>query len=196
MPNNNEKEFISAAGKLGYKALCFLYRLEDYLKKQKNFEDEKLNIYMGVLADNRNINKVRSRIENAKAFIAFKSFGNDRFAIEKSRADMVFAFEENPKRDFIHQRASGLNHILCRLANENNVFIGFSLNSILNSENKFIILGRIMQNIKLCKKFKAKTIVASFARKPFEMRSVHDIISLFKTLGWEKPDFLKESVLK
>ena len=198
IPNNNEKEFIAIAEKLGFKGICFLYELKDYLAKQEKFvnDGKKIKIYNGILVNSKNIRKINTKSKSADAFIVAKSSNNDREAIEKSNADIIFSLEEGAKKDFIHQRASGLNHILCKLAKENNVIVGFSLSSILNARNKHEILGRIMQNIKICRKFKAKTIVGSFAEKPFEMRSAHDIISLFGILDLKSSVFLKESDIK
>ena len=193
MPCNNEEEFIVIAEKLGYNALCFLYDVKEYQAKQKKFEAKKIKLYAGILADSRSINKVRNKSKNEKVFVAVRSSNNDREIMEKPKADMVFSFEESPKMDFIHQRASGLNHILCKIAKKNNIIIGFSLSSILNSKNKQVILGRIMQNIKLCRKFRVKTAIASFAQKPFEMRGAHDLRSLFEILGSKNPAFLEES---
>ena len=197
IPNKNEEEFAATAEKLGYKGLCFLYDFNNYTNKQEKFgKNKKIKIYTGVLADNKNINKVKSKLKNEKVFVAVRSSDNDREVIKQAKADMVFSFEDNVKKDFIHHRASGLNQVLCRLANENDVIIGFSLSSILNAENKSLVLGRIMQNISLCRKFKVKTAIASFAQKPFEMRSIHDISSLFEVLGCKNPDFLKEADIK
>ena len=103
--------------------------------------------------------------------------------IERLKPNISFSFEENTRTDFIHQRASGLNHILCKSAKENNVTIGYSIKSILDAENKQEILGRMMQNIRICRKYKIKTIIASFAQRPLEMRNVHDLTSLFEILG-------------
>ena len=193
MPCNNEEEFIVIAEKLGYNAICFLYDIRGYQTKQKKIETKKIKLYTGILADSRSINKLRNKSKNEKVFVAVRSSNNDREIMEKPKADMVFSFEESPKMDFIHQRASGLNHILCKIAKKNNIIIGFSLSSILNSKNKQVILGRIMQNIKLCRKFRVKTAIASFAQKPFEMRGAHDLRSLFEILGSKNPAFLEES---
>ena len=197
IPNNNEEEFITIAEKLGYRGLCFLYDFNSYSNKQeKSGKNEKIKIYTGVLADSKNIYKIKSKLKNEKVFVAAKSSDDDREIIKQAKADMVFSFEDNAKKDFIHHRASGLNQVLCKSANENDVIIGFSLRSVLNAENKSLILGRIMQNISICRKFKAKTAIASFAQKPFEMRSVHDVISLFEVLGCKNPDFLKDQDIK
>ena len=190
IPSNNEEEFIAMAYRLGYKELCFLYELDDYANKKKELEKiQKIKIYTGVLANSKNINKIRNKL--GKAFVAVKSQDSNREIIEKSKADMIFSLEDSLKRDFIHQRASGLNHILCRSAKENKIIIGFSLSLILNSQNKFSVLGRMAQNIRLCKKFKVQTAIASFAQKPLDMRSAHDMISLFELLGLENPEFVK-----
>ncbi|MDP6139299.1 MAG: hypothetical protein QGI89_04355, partial [Candidatus Woesearchaeota archaeon] len=61
IPKNNEEDFVAIAEKLGYKGLCFLYNYNDYLNKQKNFETKKIKIYTGVLAENKNINKIKSK---------------------------------------------------------------------------------------------------------------------------------------
>ena len=189
IPYGNEEEFITMAERLGYTGLCFLYNFDDY--QDKKFEkNKKIKIYTGILADSRNINKI-NKLKNKKVFVAIKSSNKDREIIDRLKVDMIFSFEDAVRRDFIHQRASSLNHVLCRAAKEKNVIIGFSLSSILNAGNKSVVLGRMSQNIKLCRKFKVKTVIASFAQKPFDMRSSHDMISLFKSLGSENPTFLK-----
>ena len=187
VPNNNEEEFIAMAERLGYKELFFLYNLHEYITKQEKSEKNnnkvnKIKIHNGVLADKNTLYKIQNKLKDKEAFVAIKSSSNDKEAIEKSRIDMVFSFEESPRKDFIHHRASGLNHILCKMAKENNVAIGFSIKSLLDAGNKPELLGRIMQNMKLCRKFEVKTSIASFATNPFEMRGAHDLASLFKIL--------------
>ena len=43
---------------------------------------------------------------------------------------------------------------ICKLANKNKIAIGFNFNDILKSKNKGQLIGRMMQNAKLCKKYK------------------------------------------
>ena len=88
----------------------------------------------------------------------------------------------------MHQRGSGLDHILSKLAHDKKVAIGFSLSSIMNSKNKNIILGRMMQNIMLCRKYSVKAVIASFAETPFGMRSPYDMMSLFAVLGMRQEE--------
>jgi|TARA_B100002003_G_C14113755_1_gene535719 RNase P/RNase MRP subunit p30 len=195
IPRDNEKEFISIAEKLGYKELMFLYSLNAFQNK-KTFENKKIKAKIGILADSRNIYNLKNKLKDKKTLIAVKSFGNDREIIEKSYADLIFSIESVGHKDFIHQRGSGLNHVMCKLAKEKKVSIGFSFNSILKSNKKYEILGRISQNIKLCRKYKVQSRIASFASKPYEMRAPSDLINFFVVLGMtpkEAQDSLKSS---
>ena len=189
-PDNNEREFISIASKLGYNSLCFVYKFDknkiakykELIKNQQ--KNTKLKLYLGILAEFNEINKAKKHAD----LILVQNSEKNREVLEKSKADILFDLETQNKRDFIHHRASGLNHILCNLANKNNKIIAFSLNSILNSKNKAQVLGRISQNIKLCRKYKVKTLISSFAKNPFEMRSVSDLMNLFVVLGMHQKE--------
>ena len=189
LPKNNEDKFISIAEKLGYRELLFLYSFEEYIEKQKTpIKNAKIKIIYGILANEKNIQKVNNKFKGKNVFVAIKSQVSSREIIEKSQANLLFSLEEHGRKDFMHQRGSGLDHILAKLAHDKNVSIGFSLNSIINSKNKGIIIGRVMQNIMLCRKYKVKTVIASFAETPFEMRSPYDVMSLFVNLGMRQED--------
>lgn len=186
MPKNNEEEFIEIAAKLGIKKLYFLYNFESYdeekiqarLKDVKNYN---VSISFGFIANKHNLNKA---IKQSR-FLAAKSSENDRFFIESKKIKLIYGFEEFHKKDYISQRASGLNHVLCELARKNNTAIGFSYSSLLNKDNSLtsLLIGRMLQNIRLCKKYKVKTIIGSFSDKPFGLRAPHDIASLFSLFG-------------
>ena len=174
-PKNNEKEFIEIAEKLGTKKIIFLYNFEDFKPKQ-NF-DSNIEIKIGIIATTRNINQA-SKLSRV---VCVKSSPYDRQLIESGKISMIYGFEENPKRDGMHQQASGLNHIMCSIAKSKNVAIGFSYTSLI--ENNPIIAGRMMQNLKLCRKYKTGTLVGSFASNPFQLRQKHDVASLFRLIG-------------
>lgn len=184
-PDRNEKEFVEVAEKLGYKGLIFVY------PSKAGFADAaklgaKTKVICALISDQKKIQQARQNL--VPVFV--KSTGDDRFAFEKSKPDLVFELEEAQKHDYIHQRASGLNHILCELAKKNNVGIGFSFSSVLNSSGmlRAQIIGRMQQNISLCRKYKNKVVIASFARNPFEMRSPQDLISFFVTIGMHQKE--------
>lgn len=115
------------------------------------------------------------------------SGGNEiinRKAVESKSVDILLHPEENTKKDFMHSRNSGLNQVLCKLASKNNVAIGFSFNNILNSSGmkRATILGRMMQNIILCRKYKVKMIIINHIANDSE-RSNGDLRSFGICLG-------------
>lgn len=172
-PRNNEQEFIKLAEKLGFKELIFLYTSADFPKSNSMFK-----IKQALLLPTSKVN-----IAHSKKLPAFhKGHDNAREAIERD-FDVVFAVEDDPRTDHLHFRNSGLNHVLCRLASKNDVRVGFSFSSVLHSNKRNIIMGRMMQNIRFCRKFKVKTIIASFARTPFDMRAPSELRAFFETLG-------------
>lgn len=104
----------------------------------------------------------------------------NRAALENKKVFMLLNPEIARKRDFGDWRNSGLNDVLCNLASKNNVSIGIDLSSL--PENKFELaerLGRIMQNIRLCRKFNAKMLI--FSEK--EQMNDSDLMAVGMTLG-------------
>ncbi len=178
-PQNNEKEFIEIAKKLGYGSLCLVYSLKSF--KPKKIKSD-LRIKYGVLVEEKNLRKFNKPKE--VDFVLVKCNDNTRRVIEKNKDLIVFGFDEDNKKDLIHQRRSGLNHIICNLAAKNNIKIGFSFSSLLNVNEKKrnILIGRIVSNIKLCRKYKTKIVIGSFTSKPYEMRALNDLVALFSTL--------------
>jgi len=67
----------------------------------------------------------------------------------------------------------------CALANKNEVAVGVSLNSL----NGPVMIGRIKQNIKLCRKYKVKMLFFTFAQNKYEMKGAQDLLSLLRVLG-------------
>lgn len=164
-PNKNEKEFIEMAEELGYSSLLFIYE-----NKIPHLDiKSKIKIYKSLL--NKHSKEI-SIYENAK---------ENRELFENKKIDIIFNLENNPKQDFMHHRASGFNHILANLANKNRIAIAFSFNSLKNDQA--VKMGRMMQNIALCKKYKVKMCFASFAKDPYEMRPSQDKKNLGILLG-------------
>jgi len=191
-PNGNEEEFIELALKLGYSRLCFIYKYskgkDEYNERVKKLQEKtKLKLSYGFLASLKDTNKIKT-----KNLIFVKGSAKNRFFIEKKKADVLFSLEDGKREDFMHHRASGLNHVLCTLASKNKIAVGFSFNMLLRDrKNLYKILGRMMQNIQLCRKYKVKTLIGSFAERPFEMRAAENLINLFSVLGMNKGEVKK-----
>lgn len=186
IPNNNEAEFAEIASKLGIKKLIFLYGFDDFNEKlQKRVEElngyKGIRVEIGLIVNQKNIKKSRKN----QGLIVAKSSGKDRFFIESGKVDLMYGFEEISNKDYLHQRASGLNHILCDLLKRNGITVGFSYGSLGKSQETPLLIGRMMQNIMLCQKYRVKTAIASFSGNQYSLRSPHDVISLFSLLGMD-----------
>jgi len=107
----------------------------------------------------------------------------NRRVVSSKRVDVLLDPHTGKRYDFLHQRNSGLNHVLCRLAKENNVAIGFSFSSVLQSKERGKLIGRMMQNIKLCRKYKVRMVIGSFGKTQDDVRSEKDMQSFFKVIG-------------
>jgi RNase P/RNase MRP subunit p30 len=174
-PQGNESKFAEIARKLGYDSLYFVYPIENFNKNQISFNG--IDTKKAIICEEKNIIKARKLTK----YVFVKSPEDPRHLIENNRDIIIFDFEKNTRKDKFHQKSSGLNHILCDLAAKHNITIAHSLNSLINLEPRFkdIILGRVIANIRLCKKYKNKTLIGSFAKEPFEMRGYKDLISVF-----------------
>lgn len=187
MPKGNEAEFIWVASRLSIKKLLFLYDFDNYNEeKAKKTLDAAGNsgntdTKIGFIVNQRNMDKAS---RHSRLLVA-KSSDNDRNIIESGKVKIIYGFEEVHKKDYIHQRASGLNHILCELAAKNKVAIGFSYCSLINQSPAVasMAMGRMVQNMRLCRKYGVKTAIGAFTEKPYGLRAQHDIESLFRTLG-------------
>ncbi len=173
-PNNNEKELIEMAEYLGYSGLCLAYNEPKNIDELK--KTTKIRLLYGLLTKPM----VRAKAD----LVLVKNSDQNRAVMEKMKPDILFGLESDNRRDYMHHRASGLNQVLCKIAAQNNITIGFSISAILSSTpmKKSILLGRISQNIRLCRKYKVKIIMASFAKTPYEMRAPNDIKSLLLVL--------------
>ena len=107
----------------------------------------------------------------------------NRKTVENKQVDILVAPERVGRKDRLNQRDSGLNDVLCKLAKENDVAIGFSFSDLLNSKYRAVVLGRMMQNVRLCRKYKVRMVLASFAHDPWDMRSAYDLLAFGQVLG-------------
>lgn len=184
-PQGNEEEFVKMAEKLGIKSITFVY------SDPKQFYTKKTEIKYdcAVLCQPPKIPSMKSK---KIPYLCPAS----RDAIERG-APLVFAFEITEDKDHTHYRRSGLNQVLCKLATQKNVAIGFSLHTMLTSEGRkrAMIMGRIMQNIIFLRKYKTNVKIASFATNPYEMRAPSDVSSLFVSLGMRPEEAKKALVL-
>jgi len=129
-----------------------------------------------------NLNEARKQIqklkkENKKVIIQAQDDVFNRKVFENKDVNIIIGLEFHNRKSKLKQRDSGLNEIHCKLAKQNNIKIGIDLNKLKKQDkkNKAIILSRIIQNIRLCKRTKTHII---FIPK----QSKQDTLSFFITL--------------
>ena len=135
------------------------------------------------------------KIGNSKQIIVIKGINDDvnRAALENKYIDVLLNPGFFNEKDFMHSRNSGLNQVLCKLAKKNDIAIGFGFSDLIHFEKKEILLGRMMQNISLCRKFKVKMVLGSFANKDIEIKNKNELMSFGKIIGMDGRE-IKESL--
>ena len=128
-------------------------------------------------------NDLIQRLKTTKKPVVVEGGLFNREILSNKKVDMLLSPEKMSRKDFMHSRNSGLNHVLCKLANKNKIAIGFNFNDILKSKNKGQLIGRMMQNVKLCRKYKVDTVFASFSETKWDMRPAKDLINFATVLG-------------
>ena len=104
----------------------------------------------------------------------------NKAALENKKVVMLVNPERYFEKDFMDQRGAGLNDVLCRLAAKNNIAIALDIDYLLGlrDEEKVNKLGKIMQNIRLCKKAKTNMILMNKSG-----RDDYDLRAFLSTLG-------------
>ncbi len=179
-PEGSEQEFFEIAGRLGIAKLICVYPSKEAASGAPK-PPAGLSVRTAVLAEPKKARVLRQ--QGVLTFVQCSDY--DRNVLEQGSADVLFGAEGTQPKDYAHQRGSGLNHVMCALANKNKVAVGFSFAGVLSAvgSQRAQLLGRLMQNIMLCRKYGVRMVIGSFARDPWKMRSLHDLQSFFVELG-------------
>ena len=115
--------------------------------------------------------------------------GEDEFnrrALETLKIDYLVSPENNHGKDSLKQRASGFNQVLAEIAKKKNISIIFSLsliNSVTDKKQRAILLSRIIQNIKVCRKSDCPVKFATFAKNEEELMDEKQVQAIGFSLG-------------
>lgn len=122
---------------------------------------------MKIINENK-MNEARKKIEmtskdGEKVIVIAKDDEFNRKILENGKVDMLIDVESGIKKDRLRQRDSGLNQVLCKIAKENDIIIGVNINPLTNGNDfeKSLYLGRLLQNVRLCKKYKVKMVLVN-----------------------------------
>ncbi|MBU0459837.1 MAG: hypothetical protein KKH52_00675 [Nanoarchaeota archaeon] len=81
-----------------------------------------------------------------------------RFALEKSNIDMIMGMEQINPREHTHYVRSGLDQVTCKIAALREKVIAFDFVDLLESKDLGKLIARMSFNLKLCRKYKVKTL--------------------------------------
>jgi len=139
-----------------------------------------------IIITESNIEKAKNLIKKAIAnkekpiIVIARDDNYNRKLLEYSKFDILLSPEAGQERkDSLRQLDSGLNHVLAKIASKNKIAIGIDIKdieSIANKKEKALRLGRIIQNIKICRKAKCKI-------KALNYKDKKDAFSFLTSLG-------------
>ena len=171
IPKNNEEEFIKIAQRLGTKKLLFLYD-----KKEKDLKElqktTKIKLFSGL---------IDSQKDNSLNFAI-----GERKNVENKKIKFLYGFENLEQKDSLHYRRSGINQVIGKLIKNKEKILVIDMEKIFEKKNNSMLLGRIQFNLRMAKKYKLNLIIASFAKKPRNLRSGKDYEALIRTLGYQE----------
>ena len=142
-----------------------------------------------ILKDTKDILEIEEKLGQTPKKVSFnkeivisQSEAQVRSALESRKTQILVDPHNNLEKDYMHSRRSGLDQVCCKLAKKNKISIVISYSSIKNSKDRPLTLGKIAQNLRLCKKYKVPIILASFASKKEEVIDLNNFKSLIKSL--------------
>jgi len=152
----------------------------------KNFDCDGFLIDADEKECRRTIEFIRSKNKTIKIAVVGRDDEFNRRALETLKINYLVSPELTSQKDNTKQRASGLNHITAKIAKDKNIVIIVALsvlNNIQNRKQKAILISRIIQNIKICRKTKCEIKFASFAKNETEMIDEKQAASIGFSLG-------------
>ncbi|MAG07787.1 hypothetical protein CMI46_03150 [Candidatus Pacearchaeota archaeon] len=121
------------------------------------------------MIESSSINEVRKEIgklvsKKRQVVVVARDEDFNRKVLEQKNVD-VLLFSDFFGRDKLKQRDSGLNQVLCKIAAKNKVVVGIDVKALFLAKNLSRALARVMQNIRLCRKYKVGVVLVNVKGK-------------------------------
>jgi hypothetical protein len=172
IPSGNENDFIEMALKLGTKELVFLYDKKENVKKPEVIKGVKI-VHASILG-------------KKPSFSGMVFASGEKQNIENSAIDFLYGFELLEDRDSFHYRRSGANQVIGKMLKDKEKVMVFDMEKIIVSKSQDVLIGRMMQNLVLAKKYKFDVVICSFASLPENMRAGKEYEALIRSLGFQE----------
>ena len=155
---------------------------QTYRNKKTNFEHAELSMGINILNANSNeIRKIINRYRNKSNYIS--CLGGDlkvnRSVCENHRIDVL-------SRPYYKRRDSGMNHVLAKEAQRNNVAIELCFRDILNNHRRYRanVISSFKEILMFHRKFKFPLILTTDSKSIYHVRSTRDIVAFFRSIGF------------
>lgn len=178
--------------KLGFKKWCIIKSFSNF-NSYKKFK-ELASIPVGVKINARTKEELREKInefENSDFLVLDKApYKLRRYCIEKALVDCLINLEVSEIPDTLKYRRSGIDKVTAKFASKTHVSIVFNFNNFLNSNGirRAVIFGRMLYNMKLCRKYRTPIIITSGARNSKELVGTGELIAFGEMLGLTKKE--------
>jgi RNase P/RNase MRP subunit p30 len=139
---------------------CCLIKVQD-VEKMRKFIDKASNYFSKIIVLGTSDRLNRTVLEHKKTWALLnpeQAHSNDR--------------------DYDSYKNSGLNHVLCKIASDNKKMILISLDELKNTKQ----LGRVMQNLRLCKKYKTSVFLVNFTDDKIDLKTLFEIKEIERVL--------------
>lgn len=192
------KGFIEIAEDLGLDGIAITPRsgskenLKKFYGKIDDLQDETpVDLIKGVEIDPGSVKDLKNKIYKTReiATILVVLGGNykiNRVSSKDSRVD-ILSHPEYKRSD------SGLDHVLAKKANENDVYIEINFREILQTYGKVRshILSHLGKNIELSKKYDAPFLICSGARDKYELRGGKELAAILELFDLKREETKK-----
>ena len=155
---------------------------QTYRNKKTNFKHAEISMGINILNANSNeIRKIINKYRNKSNYIS--CLGGDlkfnRSVCENRRIDVL-------SRPYYKRKDSGMNHVLAKEAQRNNVAIELCFRDILNNRLKYRarLISSFKEIMMFHRKFKFPLILTTDSKSIYHVRSTRDIAAFFKSVGF------------
>lgn len=185
---NSVEEMVKQAEKLNLDTIC----IADHIETEKDLEkikneisslNTKMNVLLGAEIKADKVSDLQSKIKKFRELvdILLVSGGNitiNRAAASDSRVD-ILAHPEYKRKD------SGMDHIIMKLAAQNQVAIELNFREYLHAYKKIrsFILSNMQRNVMLAENLGAPIVVTSAAESIWDLRAGRELASLAYLVG-------------
>ncbi len=187
--NGRVEEILKNAEILGWDGICLT---REFNRDFREFHDEvsglesNLDILLGARISAPIQKNARKALDLADVILVG---GGDEIVNRKAsecwEVDILSHPERNQSKDFMHQRNSGIDHVMARFMRERGIAIEINLSEVLNSSRilRARILGRMRQNVILARRYKTPMVLTSGTRDMWGLRAPGELMAFGRCLG-------------